>query len=106
MKIPANGAYDSVMFHFFGGGENEQDLEGNVILRPDGMVLEIAGGDGPYLLVGKFTNPLFKAANSHQNRISEVDTTWSWLDSLFVGVWFEDNREFLFKFKLGARRTA
>lgn len=65
------------------------------------MVLEIPGGDGPYLIVGKASEHWFGGMNSDLKGWKEVDAKWTRLDGTFVGTWIEDNCQFLFSFKLG-----
>jgi hypothetical protein len=89
---------DGVNFHF--ANENEvTDLPGTLLVRPGQMVLDIPGGYGPYHIVGNAVGNHFEGTSDVKG-LSE-HTTARWADvgyGLFVGVWIEDNEEFLFSF--------
>lgn len=91
--------FDRVDFHFLG---NKEDviLPGTVLFNGRRMVLEIAGGDGPYHLVGKSQRHAFAAANDHPDRRAEVQAQWCNVGNCYVGIWVEEGNEYLFSFEL------
>ena len=92
--------HDNVDFLFLcDNGKENVILQGTMIVRGDEMVLDIPGGYGPYLLIGKTRKSWFEAENTHQNRKSDVDAKWANVDNRFVGFWVEDGCEYLFSFQ-------
>ena len=89
---------DDVLFHFV--NENEvSDLSGTALLRDGEMVLDIPGGYGPYLIVGRAIGQHFEGTSSVRGRSNRVEARWADVGSgLYVGVWYEDGEEFLFSF--------
>ena len=93
--------HDNVSFHFIGAKEDSR-LPGTVVLRDGEMVLDIPGGDGPYLIAGKARKHWFEGMNSHSGRRYDVDAKWADLGGTYVGKWIEYGNEYLFSFDLGA----
>jgi hypothetical protein len=92
--------HEHVDFHFLGKDE-DSNLSGTVIIRDCKMVLEIPGGDGPYLLVGEASQHWFEGQNSAHDRQYDVTASWANVGERYVGIWVEDGWEYLFSFRLG-----
>jgi hypothetical protein len=88
-------------FHFLGTDE-DSILSGTVIVRDGEMVLEILGGEGPYLIVGKARKHWFEGPNSAVGRRNQVDAKWTEVCGTYVGIWIEENWKYLFSFELGS----
>lgn len=89
----------SVKFHFLGAKE-DSDLAGTVIVRDAEMVLDIPGGNGPYLIAGVSRNHWFEGKNGAYGRQHEVDAKWADIGGVYVGIWIEGGYEYLFSFVL------
>jgi hypothetical protein len=89
---------EDVNFHF--ANENEvSDLTGTLLVRPGQMVLHIPGGYGPYHIVGNAVGNHFEGTSDVEGWSEHTTARWADVgDGLFVGVWVEDNEEFLFSF--------
>jgi hypothetical protein len=96
----ASSRYGDVDFHFLGAGE-DSFLPGTVIMRDSEMVLNIPGGYGPYLIVGKACENWFEGNNSVREREYETGAKWAFLGKTYVGLWIEDGSEYLFSLQLG-----
>jgi hypothetical protein len=98
--------YDGVDFNFKGEKE-EEDLSGTVIIRKGEMVLDIPGGYGPYMIIGKLLvgKPLeswYQGKNSASSRSYETEARWAFVgEGTYAGLWVEDNCDYLFSFHLG-----
>lgn len=93
--------HDNVAFRFLG---NREDcvLTGTVLVRDREMVLEIlAGGDGPYLIVGKSRKHFFEGTNSASGMHNPVNAKWAAVGESYVGIWTETGYDYLFSFDLG-----
>jgi hypothetical protein len=99
---------NDVSFHFLGGDEEDSYLFGKVIIRSGEMVLDIPGGYGPYTIVGKACNHWFDGTNTDRRppniggSRARVEAKWASVGRTYVGVWVEDDEEFLFSFNLGS----
>ncbi|MBI3407006.1 MAG: hypothetical protein HY040_01445 [Planctomycetes bacterium] len=84
----------------FRGPDGVASLDGTVLVRngKKEMVLEIAGGAGPYLIVGKAHKHWFEGINSAHSNAS-VRAKWADLGGTCVGIWIEDGSEYLFSFE-------
>lgn len=96
---PAFERHENVLFHFLGADEDSH-LPGTVIVREAEMVLDIPGGYGPYLIVGKLQKTWFAGANSLHGREYDVDARWANVGDAFVGLWVEGGYDYLFSFSL------
>jgi hypothetical protein len=99
------GRYANVDFHFL-GPEEDSNLPGTVVVRASEMVLNIPGGYGPYLLIGKAHRHWFEAENTAHDRQYDVTAKWAEIDGTYVGTWIEDGWEYLFSFELGKPETS
>lgn len=95
---------DDVMFRFLGSDEDSL-LRGSVLVRDGEIVLDIPGGYGPYLIVGKPRLHWYEGTNSATARRFEVSATWANVGESYVGRWIEANHEYLFSFVLGSSTT-
>lgn len=84
--------------HFLGTNE-ETYLPGTVLLRDGEMVLDIPGGSGPYLIVGRVRENAFAGVNTGRGR-ANVEAKWANVGGMYVGSWIEDGYEYLFSFEL------
>ena len=87
------------------GMKKEEVLPGSVTFRDSGMILSIPGGFGPYYIVGISKNTSFSGINSDTNKIRDIEADWAWVkDTTYVGLWFEEGVEYLFRFSLPSVR--
>jgi hypothetical protein len=91
--------HDNVSFHFLGSGEDEC-LNGTVLCRDGEMVLEILGGDGPYSIVGRARGHHFEGCSSIRGMTQSVHARWAEVGGRYVGIWVEEEFEYLFSFEL------
>jgi hypothetical protein len=91
--------YEGVRFRFAGANQ-DTELTGTVLFRDKEMVIEIPGGYGPYLIVGKQHGGRFEGVSSVQGISNRTEARWADLGGLYVGQWIEDGYEFLFSFEL------
>lgn len=89
--------HDNVTFRF-AGTEEDTYLTGTVLFRDGEMVLDILGGDGPYLIIGKACKHWFEGTNSSKKGRNEVTAKWAKVGEGYVGTWIEHDNEFLFRF--------
>jgi hypothetical protein len=95
--------YEDVSIHFLGGDDEDVYLPCTVIIRPASMVLEVRGGGGAYTIVGDEYKHWFEGKN--QAAGCNVDAKWSELGGVYVGIWIEEDYEYLFSFELGLPST-
>jgi len=95
--------FSYVRFCFF---RNKEDTEliGTVLLRNGDMILDIPGGDGPYLIVGKLSGHVYGGPSEVRGRIKKVDAKWADVEGEHVGTWVEDGYKYLFSFVLSNQR--
>lgn len=96
--------YENVDFHFL-GPEEDSYLQGTVHLRHKEMVLDIPGGDGPYMIVGKPRESWFEGSNIVRDRDYDTEARWAFVGGTYVGLWIEDGYEYLFSFCLGSEEA-
>ena len=88
-----------VTFQFLSEARGENaELQGEFLFREGDMVLDIKGGCGPYLIVGKANQHWFEGRNSSRKSAAEVDAKWAKVGDRYIGRWDEDGYEFLFSF--------
>src|SRR5260221_6744960 len=87
-------------FHFL-GTEEDSELRGTVLIRDREMVLDIPGGHGPYLIVGKARSHWFEGENSAIGKQYDVNARWAVVGETFIGIWIEGGWEYMFSFCLG-----
>jgi hypothetical protein len=93
--------YDNVSFEFLSAGDEPGTLHGTVIIRDNGMVLEVElPGDRPYVIHGEARDGFFEGV--HQGLVGDVPVhaKWTRLDTIWIGTWLEDLIEYLFTFQL------
>jgi len=95
-KVPVKR--DGVRFHFINADEDDY-LPGTVLLRDGEMVLDIPGGCGPYLIVGKAIGHRFEGMNNVRGSTTQVTARWADVGGMYVGVWQEGGSEYLFSFE-------
>jgi hypothetical protein len=100
IEVRRVGRYDGVIFHFVGGDEEDEELTGTVILRDGEMILDIPGGWGPYLIIGKLHGSRFQGPSTARGRSKRVEAAWADLGERYVGWWIEDGLKYLFSFEL------
>ena len=96
--------HDNVIFRFLLDNEDEVRLQGTALIRPGEMVLDIsadAGGDGPYLIVGRECKHWYQGENSALDRDHPMQAKWALIGDSYVGIWVEHGDEWLFSFQLG-----
>ena len=95
----ANTSND-VLFEFFGADGLEQ-ARGKVIWRDGEMALEVdCPGDRPYSIRGIPHRDFLRGRHQDQPNDVAVEAKWVCLDDLYIGIWIEDRREYLFRFRL------
>jgi hypothetical protein len=92
--------HDNVDFHFL-GAEEDSNLIGTVIIRDREMVLDIPGGYGPYVLVGKACKHWFEGENIVSSRRYDTAARWADVGGTYIGTWVEHGWDYLFSFRLG-----
>jgi hypothetical protein len=85
---------DGILFSF-----TDSDLHGSVIVRDGEMVLDIPGGDGPYLIIGRARGHYYEGENNIRGG-NHIEAKWAEMGDEFVGVWREENEEYFFTFRL------
>jgi hypothetical protein len=73
-----------------------------VILRDDGMVIEIEADDddySDYTIVGHPVKHYFQGVNSARD-MNKVLARWVKLGPLYVGTWLESGQQFFFSFEI------
>ena len=103
--------YDNVQFEFLSAEDGEKhywDLRGAVRPTDDGMVLNIEWPDEntSYLIRGKTTGNFFRGRHEGLPGNVEVKAQWTRLDDIYIGVWVEAAREYLFTFRLPAETAS
>jgi hypothetical protein len=103
---PGNGAwvYNNVTFSFFHPDkyQNDYHLPGSVRSRADEMVLDIPGGDGPYLVKGSANKHWFEGPNADRHG-TKMKANWADIGIKWVGIWHEGGDEFHFSFILNQK---
>src|SRR6266850_1505830 len=82
--------------------EDAQALNATVLVRNGEMVIDIQALDGitDYLIVGKPEDYFFQGINSAGKAMPTVRAKWVKLGRIYVGLWIEGGREYLFSFEL------
>ena|SRR6266851_3121308 len=90
---------EDVRFHFL-GAVGDSKLTGTVVVRDGEMVLDIPGGNGPYLIAGKSHGHWHAGTSSVRGKSNRVEAKWADVGGKYVGVWVEAGYEYLFSFEL------
>jgi hypothetical protein len=59
------------------------------------MVLDIPGGFGPYLVVGKLIGHAFEGRNTAHGMTAQIEAKWADVGGRYVGLWLEGGEEYL-----------
>jgi hypothetical protein len=99
--------YSRVTFSFFHPDEYQNDyhLPGSVRLRAGEMVLDIPGGDGPYLVKGNANQHWFEGQNAVRGG-TQMSANWANVGIKWVGIWHEGEHEFHFSFVLDQKTAS
>jgi hypothetical protein len=90
----SNVRRDGVLFYF-----TDSTLSGSVEFRDGEMVLDIPGGDGPYMIVGRPVDTYFEGGNAIRSE-SRVHAKWATVGGEYVGIWREDGETYYFAFQV------
>src|SRR5262249_33462889 len=93
--------HDRVVFEFFHATEQPEVLYGEVLIRNGEMILEVElPEEGPYHIRGERLDTFFQGRHEGQPGDVPVRAKWILLDDMYVGIWVEDGKEYMFKFCL------
>lgn len=106
--------HKNVSVQFLSVHDRPLEVQAEVLVGREKMVIDIGRDqpDGPYLVEGKLREKYFFAgvdSLEHEIRV-DVKARWALLGDTYVGIWIENDREYLFMFRLPsvsiARRRA
>jgi hypothetical protein len=95
-------SYEGVSFDFVSASGETESSSGKVLVRDDGMVLEVNyQPEDPYNIVGSRRNHYFRGPHVGSPSDDEVNARWAEIgDGEYVGVWVEDGIDWLFRFQI------
>ena len=94
--------YSNVRFDFLSADEDPESPNGTVIVRGNEMILEVElAGDRPYVIKGRSTPHGFHGKHDGQTGDVPVTATWADIGGEYVGVWIQEGKDYLFRFRLG-----
>ena len=99
--------FDNVNIAFLSFDEKRYEYSASIAVRPSEMVIDIPeqGDGGPYLVHGQLFEHFYAGTDTMQHaEEADVVARWVKLGDVFVGIWFEEGLEYLFRFRLPLRR--
>jgi hypothetical protein len=100
--------YLDVPIQFRTPGNTLIDVNATVFLRPEEMVIDIDSqpSSPQYLVIGKKVEYFFAGVDSLAHEVKvHVIARWALLGDVYVGIWIEEGREYLFMFRLPRGRV-
>jgi hypothetical protein len=105
--MPTNTRITDVPFRFLSDDE-DSELVGIVNIGSHSMTLDINDptGEQPYFIVGRTESSYFQGSDGPGKRGHRVEARWAFIGSdRYVGLWLENEHEYLFSFDLSKDAT-